>query len=110
VQVFLEAWLVAWVTFYCPCFKCCKANSPEVGGHGLTASGRLPKAGRTVAADWKVWPKGTCLEIEGIGIRRVEDRGSKIRGQALDVFMATHEKALKPRTGTRKVRLAKGGC
>lgn len=98
------------VTFYCPCKKCCGKNSPEAGGHGLTASGVKPKVGLTVAADWKVWPKGTCLEIEGVGFRKVQDKGGDIKGQTLDVFLGSHEEARHKAVKVRRVRIAPGRC
>lgn len=75
---------------YCPCAKCCGQWSG-----GLTASGTVPEAGRTVAADWDVLPAGTELYIDGVGWRVVEDTGAGIDGQALDVYMASHEAALR---------------
>ena len=75
---------------YCPCAKCCGQWSG-----GLTASGTVPEEGRTVAADWDVLPAGTELYIEGVGWRIVEDTGAGIDGQALDVYMASHEAALR---------------
>lgn len=74
---------------YCPCAKCCGQWSG-----GLTASGTVPEEGRTVAADWDVLPAGTEIYIEGVGWRIVEDTGAGIDGQALDVYMASHEDAL----------------
>lgn len=81
------------VTHYCPCPKCCGKSSPEMGGHGLTASGKAPEEGLTIAADWSVLPKGTEVEIEGLGRRRVMDTGSAIKGNRIDVFMKDHEAA-----------------
>lgn len=75
---------------YCPCPKCCGQWSG-----GLTASGTVPEEGRTAAADWDVLPAGTELYIEGVGWRVVEDTGAGIDGQALDIYMASHEAALR---------------
>jgi len=80
-------------TFYCPCPTCCGHSSPEKGGHGLTASGRPPEEGVTIAADWSVLPRGAEVEIEGLGRRRVMDTGSAIKGKKIDVFMKSHEAA-----------------
>ena len=67
---------------YCPCPKCCGQWSG-----GLTASGTV--------ADWDVLPAGTELYIEGVGWRVVEDTGAGIDGQALDIYMDSHEDALR---------------
>lgn len=72
-------------TAYCPCPVCCGKWSG-----GPTASGRRPRQGRTLAADWKVFPKGACLEIQGIGKRRVEDTGRLIKDNKVDVFYRRH--------------------
>jgi 3D (Asp-Asp-Asp) domain-containing protein len=37
--------------------------------------------GRTVAADPKIFPYGTCIEIPGFGRRRVEDTGSAVKAK-----------------------------
>ena len=64
-------------------------------GTGITASGAPVTAGLTVAADQNIFPFGTILYIEGIGVRVVQDRGADIQGKHLDVAVAgTHEDAL----------------
>lgn len=64
-------------------------------GTGITASGTPVTADLTVAADQNIFPFGTILYIEDIGIRVVQDRGADIQGQHLDVAVAgTHEDAL----------------
>lgn len=83
---------------YCPCAKCCGQWSG-----GLTASGTVPEEGRTVAADWDVLPAGTELYIDGVGWRVVEDTGAGIDGQALDIYMDSHEDAL--RFGVREMEV-----
>ena len=86
-------------TAYCACERCCGKWSQ----YHLTASGTTPEEGRTVAADWSVLPAGTVIEIEGIGQRTVEDTGSGIDGQALDVFFESHQEALE--FGVREVEV-----
>lgn len=54
-----------------------------------TASGRWPIVGHTVAAYWAQLPKFTWILIKGIGIRQVEDTGSAIGWDRLDVFVTT---------------------
>lgn len=76
------------VTYYCPCAKCCGKTD------GITASGTLAQEGITVAADWTVIEPGTKLYIDGVGQRVVEDKGGAIKGNRIDVFMDSHERAL----------------
>lgn len=72
------------ITFYCPCPACCGEFAT-----GYTASGTLATEGRTVACDL---PFGTVLEIEGLGIYIVEDRG--VEGNQIDIFVNDHQTAL----------------
>lgn len=76
------------LTFYCPCERCSE------GWGRSTASGAKARAGRTVAAPTGL-AFGTRLDIEGFGVRVVEDRGGAIKGNILDVFVESHEEALK---------------
>lgn len=79
------------------CTAYCTEQYPHIcgTGDGITASGAPVQAGLTVAADQTIFPYGTVLYIEGIGIRVVQDRGAGIQGQHLDVAVAgTHEDAL----------------
>ena len=75
-----------YITAYCGCEKCS-------GGHNKTASGTTPTQGRTIAADTSVLPFGTQVVIDGI-VYTVEDRGSGICGNHIDIFFATHEDAM----------------
>ncbi len=63
-------------------------------GYGITKSGTTVEDGRTIAADWDVIPEGSRVFIEGVGIRTVEDTGSMIQGQAIDVYVEDVETAL----------------
>ena len=74
---------------YCSCPRCCGQWSG-----GPTASGTMPEEGRTIAADWDVLPTGTEIYLEGVGWRTVEDTGSGIAGDKLDLYMDSHEAAL----------------
>lgn len=73
------------ITAYCGCDKCC--------GGKKTASGTTPTEGRTIAADTSILPYGTQVVIDGI-VYTVEDCGSGVRGNHIDIFFATHEKAV----------------
>ena len=83
---------------YCSCSSCCGQWSG-----GPTASGTMPEEGRTVAADWEVLPAGTEVYLEGIGWRTVEDTGSGITGDKLDLYMDSHAAALE--FGVREIEV-----
>ena len=73
------------ITAYCGCKKC--------SGSKKTASGTTPTEGRTIAADTSILPYGTQVVIDGV-VYTVEDCGSGVRGNHIDIFFATHEKAV----------------
>lgn len=83
------------VTAYCPCRKCCGRWSG-----GPTASGRMPVAGVTIAAPRRI-PLGTRLHLEGLGVRRVDDRLAPRFDARIDVYFPTHAQAL--RFGKRRL-------
>ena len=57
-----------------------------------TISGRPPQAGVTVAAPPAI-PLGTWVHIEGVGIRRVDDRTDPRYAHRWDVFVGRHKGA-----------------
>lgn len=71
---------------YCNCSRCS-------GGHNLTYSGTVPKAGHTIAADTSVFPIGTKIMIDGV-VYTVEDIGGGVNGNRLDIFFASHQEAV----------------
>lgn len=75
------------VTAYCHCVKCCGKSN------GITASGVKAVEGVTIAADTKVLPFGTKVIIDG-NTYTVQDRGGAIRGNRIDIYFNSHEKAL----------------
>lgn len=83
------------VTAYCGC-KSCGAGSNR------TASGTTPTEGRTIAADTSILPFGTQVVIGGV-VYTVEDSGSGVRGNHIDIFFATHSRALAFGRKTMKV-------
>lgn len=85
------------ITGYCNCEN-------GSGGHGLTYSGTTPTPNHTVSADLDVFPLGTKLKIDGI-IYTVEDKGSSVNGNILDIFYGSHAEALAKGTYTAEVFL-----
>lgn len=79
------------ITAYCQCQACCGKYSPEVTGKvSHTASGTVPKAGRTIAVDPDVIPLGSTVVINGHAYI-AEDTGSAVQGNIIDVFFDNHE-------------------
>jgi len=78
------------VTHYCACTIC-------TWGTGITASGKQVAEGM-IAADWRVLPKGTKVYIkrgDSLVEKVVEDRGGAINGNIIDVYIPSHEQALR---------------
>lgn len=76
------------VTHYCDCPICCGKWSD-----GITATGTVATPGRTVVVDPSVIPLGSQVLIDG-HTYIAEDTGSAIKGNRLDVFVATHEEGI----------------
>jgi len=74
------------VTAYCACIKCCGKTN------GITASGTMATANRTIAAP-SSFAFGTQVVING-QTYTVEDRGGAIQGNRIDVYMNSHSEAL----------------
>ena len=87
-----------YITHYCPCEQCC-----GVGGGKITASGTVPKAGRTVGVNPSLIPYGTKLRIGGKDGYVAEDTGGGIGYYHLDVFCNSHKEALSKGVGYKKV-------
>lgn len=87
------------LTAYCNCKKCCGKWSG-----GPTASGKMPKAGRTIAVDPKVIPLGSKVIING-KTYTAEDTGSKIKKKKIDIYFDSHSEAEKFGKQTAKVYL-----
>ena len=84
-------------TGYCNCEICCGKWAG-----GPTKSGKMPKEGRTVAVDPTVIPLGSEVIIEGKSYI-AEDTGRLIKGNRIDVYYNSHEKALKHDMGYRHI-------
>lgn len=65
-----------------------ESTGKDVGdkNYGITASGTTVKEGRTIAVDTSVIPMGWWVYIEGVGLRRAEDKGGAIKGNKIDVY------------------------
>ena len=99
------------ITYYCACRMCCGKEESDPN-YGITATGTVATEGRTVAVDPSVIPYGTEIRIiYPDGEQRTyisEDRGGAIKGNRIDVFMETHEKALKAGIKTAEVFICGG--
>ena len=65
----------------------------RLNGTGITKSGKVVERGH-IAADWTILPQGTVVHIPGYGRGIVEDIGSAIKGNRIDLFMGYGEEAL----------------
>ena len=75
----------------------------------MTASGTIATQGRTIAIDQR-FPFGTLVKIEGFNeVFRVEDRGSKIKGNRIDIYFENVEDAIKFGKQKRKIYIIKLG-
>lgn len=61
---------------------------------GYTATETLVTPGRTIAVDPNVIPLGTKVYIEGYGYRIAEDTGGGIKGNKIDIGVATYDEAI----------------
>lgn len=76
----------------------------NAGKRGISAETYIQrKLGRTVGTDWNVIAPTTKIYIEGVGERVVEDTGSGIQGNHIDVYVDSHDEALQLGRATRKV-------
>ena len=87
------------LTAYCNCKTCCGKWAG-----GPTASGKMPKAGRTIAVAPKVIPLGSKVIING-KTYTAEDTGSKIKKKKIDIYFDSHSEAEKFGKQTAKVYL-----
>lgn len=106
------------ITAYCKCQSCCGwerswfggpvySSGPQKGKRkkvGITASGTRAKKG-TIAADLSLYPYNTIMYIQDYGYGRVEDCGSGVKGNHIELFFSSHKKALKWGKQTRNVKI-----
>lgn len=76
----------------------------ENGGWDKTASGEPFTDEQTLACPCEL-PFGTEIEIEGIGVRKCEDRGSAIKGKRLDVFIRDADEMQRFGRQKRRIRI-----
>lgn len=98
-----EKQVVALVTAYCPCTKCCGKSS-----NGVTSTGKDAYS-RGVAVDPKAIPYGATVVIPGYGTVKADDTGGAMRKAwsegkyHLDVRYKRHGDALQ--WGRRRLRI-----
>ena len=80
------------ITHYDICYSCC-GKTPSHPTYGKTATGTYATPDRTIAVDPKVIPYGTEVIIYG-QTYVAEDSGSNIKGNRIDVCVASHSEAL----------------
>jgi 3D (Asp-Asp-Asp) domain-containing protein len=66
---------------------------PKVKEAGVTSSGKKAKKG-TIAADIRLFPYGTQMYVPGYGWGEVQDTGSAIKGDCIDVFFPKEKDAI----------------
>lgn len=74
----------------------CTENYHHICNNGnalITATGTVPTPGRTIAVDPKKIPYGTQVVIDG-HTYIAEDCGGAIKGNKIDICIATHKEAL----------------
>lgn len=76
------------ITAYCGGSCCCGKWAG-----GPTASGVMPKQGRTIAVYPSQIPYGTEVTIEGLGTYVAEDCGGAIGYNCIDIYMDSHSAA-----------------
>lgn len=77
------------ISHYCSCPIC--TNSPK---GSRTATGHIPREGRTVAVDKNIIPLHSVIYVEGLGSFVAEDVGGAVKGKHLDIYIDDHDRAL----------------
>lgn len=89
------------ITYYCPCELCCGCYAG-----GATASGKLPQADHTAAANPDFLQLGTVVTIRGRDYI-IEDTGP--RYGTIDIFVNDHDEALKRGTQLTDIEVKRYG-
>ena len=77
------------ISHYCSCPIC--TSTPK---GSRTATGHIPREGRTVAVDTKLIPLHSVIYVEGLGTFVAEDVGGGVKGKHLDIYIDDHNRAL----------------
>ena len=77
------------ISHYCSCPIC--TSTPK---GSRTATGHIPREGRTVAVDPKIIPLHSIIYVEGLGTFVAEDVGGAVKGKHLDIYISDHNRAL----------------
>lgn len=83
------------VTHYCGCSKCCGKYSDGSESQAVGASGVTLQPYMSVAVDPAVIPLGTVLYDHEGNAYSADDTGGAIKGNRIDMFVGSHEEALK---------------
>ncbi len=70
-------------------------------GGTKTATGAVPKVGRTIAVDPKVIPYGSKVRVDGFGTFIAEDTGGAIKGNKVDIYLSTRAECLDSAHGVK---------
>ena len=77
------------ISHYCSCPLC--TDTPK---GSRTATGHIPREGRTVAVDKNIIPLHSVIYVEGLGAFVAEDVGGAVKGKHLDIYIDDHQRAL----------------
>lgn len=77
------------ISHYCSCPIC--TNTPK---GSRTATGHIPREGRTVAVDPALIPLHSIIYVDGLGTFVAEDVGGAVKGKHLDIYISDHQRAL----------------
>ena len=89
------------ISHYCSCPVC--TSTPK---GSRTATGHIPREGRTVAVDKKLIPLHSVIYVEGLGTFVAEDVGGAVKGKHLDIYISDHQRALNLGTlGGKKLKV-----
>lgn len=80
------------VYHYCACTQCC-GKTVDNPAYGITRSGTVATAGRTIAVDPDIIPLGAEVVIDG-KTYIAEDTGGAIKGYTVDIYCESHREAL----------------
>lgn len=68
-----------------------KVKAYAYTGHSMTSTGKVPKAGRTIAVDPRIIPYGSKIYIPALGRTYIaEDCGGGIKGNKVDIYMSSN--------------------